>query len=204
MNPGCREGREGRAAPRAAGPAGEAGAGVRSSSSDSRRACSGRGPPGRCCLGSCHLRGAHFPWSNHLQKRLLWSESQGQGRAGRGFPIVVRRFPGRGWGTITPRAPAPKQLSTMCGRNRATASRAKLPKNTTCSFLKRCGTSSHESRLSSGKAGVSEVLSTLGFDGLANSPQSEGIGGPRPVKPRVKIGPVWTFKTWEILYAVGN
>lgn len=76
----------------------------------------GGAPPGRCCLGGCHHRGAHFPWSNHLKKRFLWSESQGRVRAGKASAIAVGRFPGCGWGVVTPRSPPPKQLTANYSR----------------------------------------------------------------------------------------
>lgn len=60
------------AALRVASPGEEAGAVVRSSSSES--VCLLRvGPrPGRYCVEGCHLRGVHFPWSNNFEKRVLF------------------------------------------------------------------------------------------------------------------------------------
>lgn len=60
-------------APRVARPGEEAGADIRSSSPDSP--CAQVGPAQGETVweaATSHLRGVHFPWNNHLKKRVLF------------------------------------------------------------------------------------------------------------------------------------
>lgn len=99
-----------------------------------------------------------------------------------------RRFPGCGWGAVTPRPPPPppKQLTVNSLRvksgNVLTSPTGEQYQEQLREQMR--DFRSREPPVSGGKEGVSEVLSTPGFDGLANFPtQAEGIGGPRPVTP---------------------